>query len=183
MLMELRRGNIKLHKLERLIQGNANSPIEQVNTNYVSDNHDQDIASQFADVFKRAHDTASWTHPNDNVVRNCLIASNLNSCISNPSFVIQCNDLKKVIGWLKPTKSPGPDGIQNILVKNLPNSSIIRQTDIFNAYIALSYWPDYFKSAKIIPIFKKDKDPTDAQNYRPISVTNSVGLIFEKLVK
>lgn len=184
LLHELRSGSKTLYNVERLIQSSSNSPIDQVKSYYVSDNRDRDIANRFADVFKEAHETTlSWTHPNDVLVTNRVCSLTGKQNVKRPSFYIKCRDIKNVIELLKLTKSSGPDGVQNILLVNLPHTAIERLTRIFNACIALSYWPTYFKAAKIIPILKSGKDPADASSYRPISLTNSIGKIFEKLVK
>lgn len=185
LLYELREshGNVTLQNVERLIPCTFSSisPIDQVKSNYVSDNKDRDIAYRLADVFKEAHETTlSWTHPTDALVTNRLYSY---PNINRPTFYIKCRDIKNVIEELKPIKSSGPDDIQNILLVNLPDTAIERLRRIFNACIALSYWPSYFKAAKIIPILKSGKDPSEASSYRPISLTNSIGKIFEKLVK
>lgn len=184
LLQDFRNGNVSLRKIEGIVEGCSNSQTDQVRTKYISDNRDQDIAYQFADVYKQANETtSSWTHPNDILVRNHLFSSSVTSARSQPSFIIKSEDIQNAIATLKPTKSAGPDGIQNILLTNLPQSAINRLTEIFNSCLELSYWPSYFKSAKVIPILKSGKDPSDAGNYRPISLTNCIGKIFEKLVK
>ena len=52
---------------------------------------------------------------------------------------------------------------------------------IFNLSIRQGVFPDYLKSAKVIPIFKKGSHE-DAANYRPISLLSIFDKIFEKLV-
>lgn len=183
MLQELGNGNITRKHLERIIEVNPDKPVQHVHSKYVSNDRNQDIAYQFADVFQQAHETtSSWTHRMDSEVKNVLNNTDLTS-YSNPSFVVKCDDVQRIIDSMKPLKSPGPDGITNMLIKNLPQSAIIKLTEIFNACITLNYWPSYFKSAKVIPILKDGKDATDAQSYRPISLINSIGKLFENLVK
>lgn len=60
------------------------------------------------------------THPIDSVVKNVLCTSNVNSCTNSPWFVIKCKDVEGIIPSMKPFKSPGPDGIPNVLLKKLP---------------------------------------------------------------
>ena len=43
-------------------------------------------------------------------------------------------------------------------------------------------YPDLFKKATIVPIYKSG-DPTEASNYRPITLLLNFGKIFEKLIK
>lgn len=186
LLRELRIGNVTLQNVKRLIECYSNSPIDQVKCKHISasSDRDRDIACQFANVFKQANETTlTWTHPNDHLVTKCLSASKRDRNYQKPSFYFKFKDIKSAIQTLKPTKSSGPDEIQNILLFNLPRSAIKRLTEIFNACILLSYWPTYFKAAKVIPIFKSGKNPADVSSYRPISLTNSIAKIFEKLVK
>lgn len=56
-------------------------------------------------------------------------------------------------------------------------------TNTFNKCFSLSYWPKNFKIAKVIPILKAGKPPTDATSYRPISLLNATGKLLEKLVQ
>ena len=51
--------------------------------------------------------------------------------------------------------------------------------DIFNCCISSSTFPDIFKTAEIIPIFKSG-DKHTCSNYRPISLTSPFSKIFEK---
>lgn len=187
MLRELRNGNLTRRNLESLTMDRSDPTIDQVfdgKRRSPSKKRDRTVAFQFANAFKRAHETTlSWTHPNDRIVRKALAAKN-NRCYGQPKqFCIETNDVDIAIQSLKPTRSCGPDGITNILLINLPRAARDLLAEIFNSCITLSYWPNYFKVAKIVPILKSGKTPTDPSNYRPISLTNSLGKIFEKLVK
>jgi hypothetical protein len=52
---------------------------------------------------------------------------------------------------------------------------------IFNLSITRGVYPDYLKSAKVIPIFKKGSRK-DLTNYRPISLLSLFDKLFEKLL-
>ena len=52
---------------------------------------------------------------------------------------------------------------------------------LFKTYIETSQFPDLWKVARIIPIFKEG-DKTEKSNYRPISVLPVISKLFEKLV-
>lgn len=45
-----------------------------------------------------------------------------------------------------------------------------------------NYWPKSFKYAKVIPILKSGKPPSDVKSYRPISLLNAIGNILEKVI-
>lgn len=52
-------------------------------------------------------------------------------------------------------------------------------THIFNSSISKSVFPDMFKTAIVIPVFKKG-NRDDVKNYRSISLISNVAKIFEK---
>ena len=53
--------------------------------------------------------------------------------------------------------------------------------DIINLSIKLSTFPDKFKIAKLIPLFKKGSN-TDPKNYRPISLLPLLSKLIEKAI-
>ena len=80
---------------------------------------------------------------------------------------------------LKNTAS-GYDCIAGSVMKQCVDNYVTPLTHIINLSIAQGYFPDEWKLAKVIPIFK-DGDPQDIQNYRPISVLPFLSKVFEKL--
>jgi hypothetical protein len=46
----------------------------------------------------------------------------------------------------------------------------------------LAYFPVKWKNAKVVPILKPDKNPSDASSYRPISLLSSISKLFEKII-
>lgn len=53
----------------------------------------------------------------------------------------------------------------------------------FNNCLNNGYFLTDWKIAKIIPIFKKGKDPTDPKSYRPICLLPNISKFFEKIIK
>lgn len=68
-------------------------------------------------------------------------------------------------------------------MEHLPKNLIIDDTIIFNNAIHNAYYPERWKVAKVLPLFKKDKNSTDKASYRPISLTNSISKVFQKIIK
>ncbi len=53
--------------------------------------------------------------------------------------------------------------------------------DLFNLSLSTHCIPHIWKCARVTPLFKGG-DPTDVNNYRPISIISVVAKIFEKLI-
>lgn len=52
---------------------------------------------------------------------------------------------------------------------------------IFNKCIAQGKWPEHFKKAEVIPIFKAG-EKSKTNNYRPISLISNLAKIFERMI-
>ena len=94
--------------------------------------------------------------------------------------IIQYKEVRNIIMALKNTAS-GYDCIVGSIMKQCVDNYIAPLTHIINLSIAQRYFPDEWKVAKVIPIFK-DGDPQDIQNYRPISVLSFFSKIFERII-
>ena len=54
-------------------------------------------------------------------------------------------------------------------------------TDDYSNCITIGIFPECFKTAEVIPTYKKDK-PTEKTNYRPISILSNISKIYERLM-
>ena len=82
----------------------------------------------------------------------------------------------------KNNKSPGTDGINYKVLKNLPNKGSIYITKLANAMMLLGYFPEQWKTAKIIVIPKPGKNLALPENYKPISLLPHLSKLTEKIV-
>lgn len=93
------------------------------------------------------------------------------------------NELEAIIKSLNAKSAPGLDNISNKIIKNLGTngkSYLLKIANIsFNKSEVLSEW----KLAKVTMIPKNQNDIHNPDNYRPISLTNSIIKIIEKLIK
>jgi len=124
------------------------------------------LCRQFQEVFTREPDKP--TLPNNN------------RSILNIQFdgVTVMKKLKR----LKPEKSPGPDGIHPMVLQNTAEVVADPLARIFQESYSQGVLPADWKKANIAPIFKKGSR-TDANNYRPVSLTSIPCKIMESIIK
>lgn len=144
----------------------------------------QEKANALAENFSRAHAATSTFSDQETIQEVNDKINNLNQTrLSTPNKIYFTP--KKVfllIKTLKNRKAAGDDNLKAEVFKQLPKQGIIFITFIFNACLKISYFPNRWKTAKVIPILKPGKDPKDVSSYRPISLLNTVCKIFEKLI-
>ena len=83
-----------------------------------------------------------------------------------------------ILSQLDPHKAGGPDGVPARVLKELAFDLAPILTHIYQQSLNTGALPEEWKSAFIIPVFKKDKR-SDPLNYHPISI---VCKIFEHIV-
>ena len=98
----------------------------------------------------------SWTHEVDF------------SYLNEP---ITMDELVETIRLTKGKKSPGVDGITNVVYKLLPSALLGLLLADFNRCLTTGFVPVDWKIGKVIVLFKKG-DITDPANYRPITLLN-----------
>ncbi|XP_055840583.1 uncharacterized protein LOC129908234 [Episyrphus balteatus] len=89
-------------------------------------------------------------------------------------------EIAEIINLSKPKKSAGPDGISNFIIKRLPETVIIFLAIILNNCINNCYFPQKWKTARIVAIPKKGARNI-ISNYRPISLLNNLSKLLEEL--
>ena len=90
--------------------------------------------------------------------------------------------VEKILQNLRPSKSPGTDGLHPRVLKELPGILATLLTMIFKSSLAMNSIPESWKTANITPLFKKG-DKRDPSNYRPISLTSVVCKVLERLIR
>ena len=83
---------------------------------------------------------------------------------------------------MKPTKSPGPDGISPVLLKTFSETLALPLEIIFKQSLDTGEIPSVWKKANITAIFKSN-DKKDPNNYRPISLTSVVCKVLESFIR
>lgn len=91
-------------------------------------------------------------------------------------------ELEQVLSNIKP-KAKGPNSITNNTLKHLAQNGKQFLLNIVNNSFINNCIPNELKMAKVIMIPKKHNDRHNPNNYRPISLTNTIVKIIEKLIK
>jgi len=90
--------------------------------------------------------------------------------------------VKKKLQQLKTDKSPGPDNVHPLLLKECATVLAKPLSSIFEQSYESGTLPDEWRTAHIVPIFKKG-NRTDPANYRPVSLTCVPCKIMETIIK
>jgi hypothetical protein len=90
-------------------------------------------------------------------------------------------EVLEAIRGLRFSKAPGLNGIPNRALKHLPQRAVPLLVLIFNAILA-HHFPTEWKHARVISILKPGKDPAPPSSYRPISLLDMIGKLFEKIL-
>ena len=83
--------------------------------------------------------------------------------------------------YLDPSKATGADGLGNRILNEVAVPLAQPLSHLFNFCLSLGHFPDLWKMANVIPLFKKD-DPLLCNNYRPISLLPCISKVFERIL-
>lgn len=95
---------------------------------------------------------------------------------------ITIDEIRTTIQNTGKRKAPGNSKNNEETIINLPLNMITNMKYIFNASLSSGYFPNKCKKAIIKFIPKADKDNTNVLNYRPVSLLETVGKVYEKII-
>ena len=102
----------------------------------------------------------------------------------NKSLFLKPTNLIEILNIarsLKISYANGHDGISTYLLKQVIGNIITPLVHIFNLSLTTGTFPEAFKIAKVVPIYKKD-DSSQVSNYRPVSILSSLSKVLERLI-
>ena len=103
--------------------------------------------------------------------------------VNHSMFLCDTNqgEILTLISKLETHKACGYDLITNKILKNTSFVIAPFLVSLFNECMKQGIFPDVYKIAKVIPLFKGG-DKEDMNCYRPISLQPSIGKLFEKVI-
>jgi hypothetical protein len=130
-------------------------------------NKPRDVGEAFATHFQSVYGSScSGTFPFINQSTDVL-----------PLAPISNSDVPNAIKRLRSTKSVGLDGISSFIIKGCSDIFVPVLKFIFNLSLFQNAFPNLWKQAVIIPVFKKGKT-SSIENYRPIAILNNFSKVF-----
>ena len=90
-------------------------------------------------------------------------------------------EIANIISSLNSSKASGPNSIPYRILFLLKNDISKQLADLFNLSFLTGVFPSILKTAKVVPVFKKDSK-LDYSNYRPMSLLSNIEKILEKLM-
>ena len=107
-------------------------------------------------------------------LRSYLMATASEPKLTNPE------EVQEAIRGLKVGKAPCPNIIPNRALKQLPQRAVSLLVLIFNTTLLTHHFPTAWKHARVISILKPRNDPALPSSYRPISLLDTIGKLFDK---
>ena len=158
---------------------NNTSNISEIRKGNVSSNTPAGVAEIFNDFFSTIGKNLSQSVPQSRKLFNDFLdIPNSRTIFLDPTYK---EEITKIVANLKEGKSPGHDGINNHLLKNIIPQIVDPLVHIINISLTTGLVPNNMKIAKVIPIHKKG-EKEDVNNYRPISLLTSISKIFERVI-
>lgn len=95
---------------------------------------------------------------------------------------VTIEELSGALAKCRNRSAPGPDGITYEVLKKVPTQVLSDLATLYTACISHGYFPKQWKEAYGIMLTKPNKDSKRVTNYRPISLLNTMGKLFERIV-
>ena len=152
----------------------------KINNNYITDHTEiaDTLAQHFAlrsngdtpDIIFKEHKTRAE--------KQTIDFSNDNYTMYNKPLTIE--ELKLALQTCT-SKSPGPDTLPYIFIQKFTNEQLTQLLNFYN-YIYSNGFPEQWREGIIIPLPKPNKPTTQCDSYRPITLTNCLSKLMEKIL-
>ena len=118
------------------------------------------------------------SHPNGNF-KNFLGPPSSANFVPSP---VSPNEIIKLLTSMKPKKSTDINGLNTDILKHVKLELSYVLAWLFSRSFLIGHFPTQSKISKIIPLYKNKNDELDLNNYRGISLIETVGKVLEKLM-
>uniref|UniRef100_A0AAY4ENN7 Reverse transcriptase domain-containing protein n=1 Tax=Denticeps clupeoides TaxID=299321 RepID=A0AAY4ENN7_9TELE len=157
-------------KLHNIFLSLLNPPTSPAPTSLTAD----DFANFFTGKIKKICETFSTTNP--------TLPSENSTTTLNQFSKITSDEIIQIISTGNRTTCP-LDPIPSAMFQTISPDLIPFTSYIINGSISSGHVPSAFKTARVLPILKKPTaDPTDINNYRPVSLLSFLSKILERCV-
>ncbi|XP_058448904.1 uncharacterized protein LOC131428864 [Malaya genurostris] len=140
-------------------------------------------ATAIGEHILRSHNLGnSVVSPMEDAVRETMSTLRNTRCYVPENVKVKPEQVAATVKASKNMKAPGFDSIFNLTLKKLSHQTYTFIANVFNRCLDLNYFPSEWKIAKVVPLLKPSKDPTNPSSYRPISLLSSLSKLFERLI-
>lgn len=139
---------------------------------------DQEIANVFNTFYVEITEKLKENIPNHKDLPH-IFNKNYNSM-----FLLDTNETEvmEIILKLKNNKTNDCNNLNTNIIKSIANEITSTITHLINTSFNTGIFPQSLKLSRVVPIYKDHKH-TDPNNYRPITITNTISKIIEKIMK
>ena len=122
-------------------------------------------------------DLANKTGSGDSSFLDTLFGRCRHSMFFHP---VNETEIIAIVTDLKSSKSCGHDGLSTFILKKIIHYIVAPLRHIFNMSLKTGRYPQSFKLARVVPVFKKG-DRNQCNNYRPISILPCISKVLERI--
>ena len=167
------------HKQKLNLLGNFFEKSHNIDTIENTDDHDIRVSLKFEEIreeikLMKEHNIKIITFDEQNKSNSEHIDLNI---FTNKE------ELGEIFRKLNNKKSAGIDEIPNMILKHIPEKLINAYCILINNMINNNYFPQQWKTSKIIPIKKMNREPCKLSSYRPINLLPNISKVFEKIIQ
>ena len=113
---------------------------------------------------------------------NSSYTNNINVNNNKFSFsLINCSIVFLHLNKLSRSRATGPDNIFAKIIRECADLISVSLCDLFNKSLVSGIFPNDLKCARVTLLFKQG-EPSDLNNYRPISVISVLAKLFERII-
>lgn len=158
--------------------------VSKINMIYLSDgshilDNSHKIADKFNEQFVDAPLSITGHFPNVCVSDFSYVAYQITSKLD--FYEVSSKEVVNIISSLNPSAATGLDQISTKMLKFCSSKIADKISILLNEMFRSGQFPNSFKKAKVVPIFKKGNN-LDPNNYRPISILSAFSKIAENAI-